>query len=215
MLVAIDAWAGISAYGSAWWVARALSGSLVDTNLLLRGLLKSAVEARVDLRHPSAVQSFCDRATVQTRFSPRSNRFQEMELAVNGHWFSRMELEHVPSPTSIWPAFAPLHDMIRHLLPAIPQNGRAVMLGRDVGRSLFPDTPFKFFFHTTAHPDSSEAHTYPELQPPSRTEHYCVVRTWRGFKILMIDAARLPASEAGGIILAECTLRATEARPED
>lgn len=214
MVVALDGWTGIDKERAGAWVARAIGGVLVDSGLFYRALLDGCHGCGVDLRDAAAVEDFCKRVSLKNRFQIGDwAPVPEAVPGINDRWYSKAGLQGKAHPGAASPAFLPIRSKVCEFLTTVQPSGRVVILGRDIGHSLFPRTPYKFFFHTThglRDENSPESITYPGVVRPHRGEHYFMVRTWNDFKILMIDAARILASETGGLIVAECVLRATE-----
>lgn len=168
----------------------------------------------MDIEAPATVADFCRGVTLHARFARDGGRVEEAQVAVNDRWFSKVELAKVSEPTPRMPAFAPLHEKVNEALRACECDRRVVMVGLDIGISVFPDTPYKFFLDATnevRHEKELEVLTYLGAgNPDRRQQHHCVTCSWNGFKVLMIDTVHISPVDAGPLFLAEAVLRAME-----
>lgn len=212
MVIAIDGFPEAAKRRSGEWLAQAFDCPLVDSGRLYRALVRGCQECRVNLASPIAVAQFCGRLTLRIRFERDSWHMQEAQVAVNDRWFLAEELEAVGEPTPRIPAYRSLREKVNEALRLCNCGGRVVVLGRDIGTSVFPETPYKFFLdkmNGVQDRRDLEGIPYDGAGDPGRyQDHRYRVTTWNGFKVLMIYES--DDFDAGGIILAEAVLRATE-----
>jgi hypothetical protein len=137
---------------------------------------------------------------------------QEAQVAVNDRWFSKLELADIAEPTARMPAFAPIRKKVDEALRECELDVRVVMVGRDIGTSVFPDTPYKFFLDmVNGVRDENELAPYPGAgDPDNYQKHHCVTRSWNGFKVLMIDTTRIAPVDVWPFVLSDSVLRAME-----
>lgn len=214
MLLAVDGWGEIEKTATGEWLAKTLGGVLVDSGQFYRALTKACGECGVDVGDSAEVADFCQRVTLHTWLGSDGARVQEAQVAVNDRWFSKVELADVSEPTTQTPAFTPIREKVNEALRGLDFDRRVVMVGLDIGVSVFPNTPYKFFLDSTEvirHQSELEILPYPKAgNPDRRKQHHCVTSSWNGFKVLMIDTVHVRPLDAGPLILAETVLRAME-----
>ncbi len=147
MVVAIDGPARTGKNTAGELVAEAIGGVLVDSGRFYRALTKAALLAGTDLDAPAAVAAFCTHARLEARLGHDGGRVEEALVLVNGVCFSKAELHEIGAVTPRLANVPQARDLVNTALRGFGGVGRVVMLGRDIGARVFPDTPFKFFLN--------------------------------------------------------------------
>lgn len=145
MLVAIDgrAQSGKNTVGAL--VAEELDAVLVDSGRFYRALTMACLETGVNLSVAPDVTRFCCSALIEVRFSKESRRVAEAQVAVNGRWFTEVELNQLGVEVCEVSKIELVRARINATLRFCADEGRVVMLGRDIGSVVFPNTPFSVF----------------------------------------------------------------------
>ncbi len=151
MVVAIDGWAqsGKNTIGS--MVAEELDAVLIDSGRFYRALTKACLEAGVELGDQSVVTQFCCSAFIEVRFRKESGLSPEAQVSVNGRWFTPDELNSVGVEVCEVSKLQLVRVRINETLRLCADEGRIVMLGRDIATNVFPATPFAFFLDAPKH----------------------------------------------------------------
>jgi cytidylate kinase len=136
MIVAIDgpAGSGKSAVGSR--VAREVSLPFVDSGLMYRAIACLAADRGVDLGDGAVLARLAHSVTV---------RIEGHEVWINGGDYTGKVYEPELSEAASWVAKV---AGVRLALVAQQRRlgrGGVVMVGRDIGTVVFPDSPYKFF----------------------------------------------------------------------
>ena len=147
MVVAIDGWARSGKNTAGETICKALNGVLVDSGRFYRAATKACMNGNVNLESEDAVSQFCQSAVLDIRLRRESGQATEVEIAVNGCWFTKEELSPLNLEVSKVARVRTVRDTVNEALHKTERKGRVVMLGRDIGSVVCPKTPFKFFLY--------------------------------------------------------------------
>lgn len=92
VVVAIDGWARSGKNTAGEEVCKALNGVLVDSGRFYRAVTKACLNGNVNLESEEAVSQFCRSAVLDIRTREEKGQATEVEVAVNGCWFTQEEL---------------------------------------------------------------------------------------------------------------------------
>lgn len=209
MVVAVDGWAHSGKNTTGELVAEAIGGVLVDSGRFYRALTKSCLDAGVNLDDASLVAQYCWSAPMDIRMRREGGLVDVAQVAIHGHWFTHNELKSVGEFTSKVARVPQVRQIVNRALRLCSQQGRVVMLGRDIGSVVCPDTPFKFFLdapkeirerrHIAANGKSGA------LLRDRADERLVVMPP----DALMIDTGKLQPNEVRGVALLELLRRAS------
>lgn len=151
MLVAIDgrAQSGKNTVGAL--VAEELDAVLVDSGRFYRALTLACLETGMNLGAQSDVTRFCCSALIEVRFGKESGSVDEAQVAINGRWFTKEELNLVGVEVCEISKLKLVRARINETLRFCADEGRVVMLGRDIASTVFPATRFAFFLDAPKH----------------------------------------------------------------
>jgi len=209
MIVAIDGWAQTGKNTSGELVAEHLGAVLVDSGRFYRALTKACLDSKVNLSDAEAVSAWCKDAALDVRLAPEGGAVQEAQVAVNGRWFSKEELKLLGLQVPLVAAVPMVRNLVNATLRMCECYGRVVMLGRDIGGVVFPETPYKFFLDATE--DVRELRHFKSTKSSGAKERdiYDASRVIFTEDSLMIDTSTLEPAEVSGIILVEVFWRAS------
>jgi cytidylate kinase len=114
-------------------------------------LTAAALRASVNLDDAEAVGQFCNQALVYVPLDRDGGPTIEALVAVNGRCYSKAELNAIGAVTPKLAGVPQARELVNSALRLLRGWGRVVMLGRDIGARVFPETPFKFFLNAPAH----------------------------------------------------------------
>jgi cytidylate kinase len=145
MLVAIDgrAQSGKNTVGAL--VAEEIDAALVDSGQFYRALTMACLQTGVNLGVQPDVTRFCCSALLEVRFCKESGPVDEAQVAVNGRWFTKEELNLLGVEVCEVSKLELVRARINETLRFCADEGRVVMLGRDIASKVFPATRFAFF----------------------------------------------------------------------
>lgn len=145
MLVAIDgrAQSGKNTVGAL--VAEEIDAVLVDSGRFYRALTMACIATGVNLDVQTEVTRFCCSALIEVRFCKESGPVPEAQVAVNGRWFPKEELNLLGVEVCEVSKLELVRARINETLRFCADDGRVVMLGRDIAAKVFPATQFAFF----------------------------------------------------------------------
>lgn len=212
MIVAIDGWAQTGKNTTGELVADSIGGVLVDSGRFYRGITKACMEAGVNLRSKEEIAKFCRGVTLDVCFGIEGGKVAEAQVSVNGRKFSKEDLRNFGSQTTKVASVFKVRELVNSTLRLCDCYGRVVMLGRDIGGVVFPNTPFKFFLDAPEYireerhikTTNSEGAIERDLEDKSRVIF--------ADNALMIDTGKLVPEEVRGIILVEVFWRAFEGK---
>jgi cytidylate kinase len=211
MVVAIDGWAQSGKNTTGELVAESLGAVLVDSGRFYRAFTKACLDAGIHLEDDDAVAEFCWKSTLDIRLGRGRGRAQEAEVSVNGHWFTQPELNSVGNETSKVAGVFEVRQIVNKALRLCDNYGRVVMLGRDIGGVVIPDTHFKFFLDAPEEIREKRQIESSGHGGAIRRDHEDQKQVVFADKALMIDTGKLKPDEVCGIILVEIFWRAAQA----
>jgi len=138
MVVAIDGWAHSGKNTAGELVAEAIGGVLVDSGRFYRALTKSCLDASVNLDDASLVAQYCWSAPMDIRMRREGGLVDVAQVAIYGRWFTHNELKAVGEFTSKVARVPQVRQIVNRALRLCSQQGRVVMLGRDIGSVVCP-----------------------------------------------------------------------------
>ena len=131
-------------------VAQALGAVLIDAGRYLRSLKLSCVEAGADLKDREAVVMHCAGVNIDVWVRNQGGLFDEALCFVNSDLFTASELAAFDEQPICQTVKATSDAMVRYVLRKLPENGRTVMLGRELNGFLYHTTPFRFIVSGTS-----------------------------------------------------------------
>jgi cytidylate kinase len=214
MVVAIDGWAHSGKNTAGELVAEAIGGVLVDSGRFYRVLTKACLDAGVNLDDSAAVAEYCWSVPLDIRMRCEGGLVAEAQVAALGRWFTKDQLQPLGAATSKVARVTQVREMVNRSLLLCAGTGRVVMLGRDIGGVVLPDTPFKFFLDAPKEIRERRhvaANGRTGAISRDREDERQVVFAQNA---LMIDTGRLQPAEVRGIILLELFRRASEQKKD-
>ena len=203
MIIAIDGWAQTGKNSTGELLAGHLGGVLVDSGRFYRAITKGCMDGEVDLMNMDAVAAWCRRATMDIRLARVVGVVEEVEVAVNGRWFTRGELSPLGLQTSLVAAVPQVREWVNAALRLCECYGRVVMLGRDIGGAVFPKTPYKFFLDATEEVREQRHYATTKSFGAKKRDLFDASRVIFAEDSLLIDTSKLAVEEVCGIILVE------------
>jgi len=213
MIVAIDGWAQTGKNTAGELVAEAIDGVLVDSGRFYRAMTQACLNAGVDLDNATAVISFCRETTIEVRMDRDGGKVDEALVAVSSQWFGKSDLQHVGAETPKVARLPAVRQVVNAALRLCAGYGRVVMLGRDIGGVVFPETSFKYFLDASEeireqrHLRSTQTHgaVQRDLQDQKQTTF--------AVDALLIDTGKLEPTEVRAIIMRSLLCRAAQPLP--
>jgi cytidylate kinase len=211
MLIAIDGFPGTPCNLVGKHVATALGALFINTEHLYTALVNECLSEGLDLNDVVEVRNWCVTAALDVRFA-RRNSLLTAEFAVNGEPRTALELENrrwLAEEVNIFANFRPL---FQQALVGCDFHDRVVMAGRNIGPSLFWDTPYKFFLDKpdgSVEPEVVAACGYPNA---GKENFYTQGPTLfcQRTNALMIDSTQTNPGDLVLIVLVESVARASE-----
>lgn len=149
VVIAIDGLARSGKNTAGEEICKVLNGVLVDSGRFYRAVTKACLNENVNLESEEAVSQFCQSAVLDIRTREEKGQATEVEVAVNGCWFTKEELSPLNLEVSKVARVRAVRDTVNEALHKSESMGRVVMLGRDIGSVVCPKTPFKFFLYAS------------------------------------------------------------------
>lgn len=208
MVIAIDGWAQTGKNSAGEKVAEYLGGVLVDSGRFYRAITKACRNSGVDIGNADAVATFARKATFDVRLAREVGVVNEAQVAVNGRWFTKEELIPLGLQTSLVAGVLQVREVVNSALRMCESYGRVVMLGRDIGGTVFPATPYKFFLDATEEVREQRHFESTNTYGAKRRDIYDASRVVFTEKSLLIDTSKLSVEEVCGVILVEVFWRA-------
>ena len=212
MIVAIDGWAQSGKNTAGELVAEQIDGVLVDSGRFYRALTKAALDAGYSIREPELIARYCRGAHLEVKLGREGGKVWQALVSVNGQCYTKEELNGVGLETSHVARIREIRHLVNNALRLCQRYGRVVMLGRDIGGVVFPQTPYKFFL------DASE--TIREQRHVKTTLHTGAAHRDRNDinqvvfaeGALLIDTEKNNPDDVRGIILVDLFWRTEEAK---
>ena len=149
VVIAIDGLARSGKNTAGEEICKALNAVLVDSGRFYRAVTKACLNGNVNLESEEAIAQFCRSAVLDIRTREEKGQATEVEVAVNGCWFSKEELSLLGLEVSKVARVGAVREIVNEALHKSERWGRVVMLGRDIGSVVCPNTPFKFFLYAS------------------------------------------------------------------
>lgn len=203
MVIAIDGWAQTGKNTTGALVAEYLGGVLVDSGRFYRAATLACIEANVDIYNRDAVTGWLKTVTVDVRLAREDGKVDEAQVAMNGKWFTKEELKDLGLQVSAVAAVPAAREMVNERLRACESLGRVVMLGRDIGGHVFPQTPYKFFLDATEEVREQRHFKSTKKLGAVKRDIYDANNVMFTEDSLLIDTSRLEPEKVCGIILVE------------
>jgi len=146
LVVTIDGQARTGKNTAGELLARELGGLLVDSGRFYRSVTQAAMVAEVDLDDRNAVESFCAGASLDAVIRPNERGVLEALATVNSGLFTDATLVSVGALVPKVAQIPLVRAMVNATLRRLNRGGRMIVLGRDMGMKVFPDTPYQFYF---------------------------------------------------------------------
>jgi cytidylate kinase len=210
MIVAIDGWAQTGKNTSGELVAEHLGAVLVDSGRFYRALTKGCLESKVNLSNPEAVTAWCRDTALDVRLAPEGGKVQEAQVAVNGRWFSKEELKLLGLQVPLVAAVPMVRHLVNTTLRMCECYGRVVLLGRDIGGVVFPETPYKFFLDATEEVREQRHIKSTKSSGATKRDLCDASRVIFTDDSLMIDTSTLNPAEVSGMILVDVFRRTSQ-----
>ena len=148
-VVAIDGAAGSGKSTLARLLARELHLPYVNTGAMYRALTLAAHRREVDIEDAEGLVHLME--TLNFTLSPPGRRDEPRELWIDGAPpTEELESAEVEANVSVVPTHQPVRAMMRAAQRALGEGG-AVMEGRDIGSTVFPDARLKLFLIAEPH----------------------------------------------------------------
>lgn len=215
MIIAIDGWAQSGKNSTGEKVAEYLGGVLVDSGRFYRAITKACLDSGVDIGNGDEVVALVRKATLDVRMARTIGVVDEAQVAVNGHWFTKEELKPVGLQTSFVAAVPEVRDVVNSALRMFESYGRVVMLGRDIGGTVFPATPYKFFLDATEEVREQRHMKSANTHGAKQRDIYDASRVVFTESSLLIDTSKLSVEEVCGVILAKVFWRASQDKTDE
>lgn len=208
MIVAIDGWAQTGKNTSGELVAEAIDGVLVDSGRFYRAVTQACLNAAVDLDNPAAVINFCRERPIEVRMGRDGGKVDEALVGVNGAWFGKADLQHVGAETPKVARLPEVREKVNATLRLCAGRGRVVMLGRDMGGVVFPETPFKYFLDASEEIREQRHLCSTQTQGAVKRDRQDQKQTTLVADALLIDTGKLTPEEVRAVILRSLLCRA-------
>lgn len=210
MIVAIDGWAQTGKNTSGELVAEAIDGVLVDSGRFYRAMTQACLNAGVDLSNSAAVIRFCRETTIEVRMVRDGGKVDEALVGVNGEWFDKAELQRVGAETPKVARLPEVRDVVNAALRLCAGHGRVVMLGRDIGGVVFPETPFKYFLDASEEIREQRHLRSTQTQGAVQRDRQDQKQTAFAVDALLIDTGKLEPAEVRAVIIRSILCRASD-----
>jgi cytidylate kinase len=150
MVITIDGQARTGKNTAGELLAATLGGILVDSGRFYRSLTQASLVAEVDLDDRDAVESFCAGARLDAVIRPNDRSVFEALATVNSGLFTEATLVSVGALVPKVAQIPLVRALVNATLRRLHRGGRMIVLGRDIGMKVFPNTPYQFYFRAPA-----------------------------------------------------------------
>jgi cytidylate kinase len=148
-VITIDGPAGAGKSTLGELLARRLGYLYFDTGIMYRALTLAAIQQRIDPYDEPALAQLAEDLTIKIE-PPTLNDGRLNTIWLDGHdvtWEVRQPaVEHQVSLVAVHPK---VRSVLRRHQREIGQQGRVVMVGRDIGTVVMPDAPLKIYLKTS------------------------------------------------------------------
>ena len=141
MVITIDGQARTGKNTAGELLAATLGGILVDSGRFYRSLTQAALVAEVDLDDRDAVESFCAGARLDAVIRPNDRSVFEALTTVDSGLFTDATLVSVGALVPKVAQIPLVRALVNATLRRLHRGGRMIVLGRDIGMKVFPNTP--------------------------------------------------------------------------
>jgi cytidylate kinase len=210
MVIAIDGWAQTGKNTTGALVAQYLGGVLVDSGRFYRAVTRACIEAGLNIHDHDAVTSWLKSATVDVHLARDGGDVSEAQVAINGKRFIKEDLKDLGLQVSAVAAIPAVRELVNERLRACEALGRVVMLGRDIGGHVFPQTPYKFFLDATEEVREQRHVKSTNKRGAVQRDTYDANNVMFTDDSLLIDTSRLEPERVCGVILVEVFWRAEQ-----
>lgn len=210
MVVTIDGKARTGKNTVGELLAGALGGVLVDSGRFYRSLTQAAVLAGVDLDDPLAVESFCAGARLDAVFRPNAKGVFEALVTVDSGLFAEATLVAVGSITSKVAKVPLVRALVNATIRRLHTGGRMVVLGRDMGAKVFPNTPYQFAFRAAGHIRELRDSGNPQSKAVAQRDQDDADQTVFPSRAEEVDTGEKTPTELLGLLFDEIALRTPE-----
>jgi cytidylate kinase len=210
LIVAIDGWAQSGKNTAGELVAKQIGGVLVDSGRFYRALTKASLDAGYDLRDSQIITSFCRTANLAIRLVREGGKVAEVAVSVNGHCYTKEELNRVGLETSQVARIREVRDIVNNGLRLCQRYGRVVMLGRDIGGVVFPYTPYKFFLDASEKIREQRHRQTTQTSGAAKRDRNDASQVVFAENALLIDTGMTCPEEVRGIIVMDLLWRTAE-----
>jgi len=146
VIIAIDGPAGVGKSTVAKLLAARLGYLYLDTGALYRAIAWKVLHEGVELADHARVANLLEAMSVNMQFQNGS-----MQVSVDGHDITgELRKPEVTSAASIVSAIPMVRAWLLPIQRQIGQQGSVVAEGRDIGTTVFPFAPLKFFLNADA-----------------------------------------------------------------
>ena len=207
MMITIDGQARTGKNTAGELLAVTLGGVLVDSGRFYRSLTQAVLMAGVELDDSAAVESFCTGARLDALVRPNKKGVFEALVTVNSGLFTDATLVSV-GPLVPAVARVPLvRAMVNATLRRLYRGGRMIILGRDIGMKVFPNTPYQFVL--TAPPSIREARDSGNFlgQAVMQRDQADARQTWMPPKAAIVDTGDKSPEQVLAALLDEIVAR--------
>ncbi len=162
---------GKSAVGSR--LARHLGYRLVDTGMMYRAITCLALDEGTDLHDEAALEALGATANIDIKPGPAGDPDAARVLVNGSDVTGRLRSPEVGEAVSLVSRVPGVRRAMVAIQREIANEGRVVMVGRDIGTVVLPDAPLKAYLDASAAERARRRHA--ELQAAGRTETLEVV----------------------------------------
>ena len=207
MVVAIDGTALSGKFTTGERIAESIGGLIVDSASFYRALANAATAASIDLENADQIKGFCESVCLDVHWDLDGCLVEEAIVSINGQSFHRRDFLFSRINGALISRVPEVRALVTDAIRRCRRHGRLVVLGRNIGSTIFPTTPFKFFL------------TAPRRVREER--HFFHFRTWgaarldrlEGFQLkladdaLILDTGVMLPDAVRSIVLTEIFLR--------
>lgn len=216
MLVAVDGCSQSGKFAVGELVAYEIDAQLVDSGRFYRAITRACLDAKTNLDDETAVARFCESSLIDVRFQNEGGLVNEAQIAIDQRWYTKDDLKSLEDEVSNVAKVCKLRDLVNYHLRRCENGERVVIVGRDIGTFVFPDTPFKFILDA---PRQMHGQRNPVTAGVWGTlgQNQIAEVVVRGGAMVIANGSTLPVEDCGEIVFGLCCMYClTDAkRPRD